>query len=176
MFSHPFPAIRAVFALVLIPVTALFAETPSAPPPALPINHEFDFWLGDWDVVTPDGKPAGTNRVESVSGGRGLLENWVAHPAAGGGNGKSLNCYNAAKQQWQQFWVGSGGGVLELAGGFADGKMVLTGTHRVGGRNFTERISWRLNPDGTVRQYWEQSPDGGKTWNPIFEGIYRRKR
>ncbi len=154
------------------------APAPVAPPPAQrqppAVNHDFDFWIGDWKVTTPDGKPAGTNRIDSVAGGRGLYENWEGDPAAGGGNGKSLNAYNPAKKQWQQFWVGGGGNVLELAGGLVEGKMVLTGEHDVRGRHLTERITWTPNADGSVRQLWDQSADGGKTWTTVFDGLYSK--
>lgn len=38
------------------------------------------------------------------------------------------------------------------------------------GRPRTERITWTPNADGTVRQHWEQSTDGGKTWTTAFDG------
>lgn len=63
----------------------------------------------------------------------------------------------------QQFWVGTGGGVLELAGGIVDGSMVLTGEHKERGQSIRKKITWTPNPDGSVRQHWEQSTDGGKT-------------
>lgn len=145
-------------------------------PPALPPeSHQFDFWIGDWDVTTPDGKPAGTSKIESIADGAGLLENWIGYPAPTGGTGKSLNVYNLAQKQWQQFWVGTGGGVLELAGGIVDGSMVLAGETKVRGQTTREKITWTPNPDGSVRQHWEQSTDGGKTWTEAFDGLYRRK-
>lgn len=166
------PVLRILMAglfLGVVSAPAVRAQTkPPAPPPA---SHDFDFWLGEWNVTTPAGKPAGTSRIESIAGGWGLLENWTG---SGGGTGKSLNTYNAARQQWQQFWVGTGG-VLELAGGLADGKMVLSGTHVVRGQALVERITWTPNADGTVRQFWEQSKDGGQTWTPQFDGLYRKK-
>jgi hypothetical protein len=153
------------------------APAQTTPPPARPPeSRQFDFWVGEWDVTDPDGKPAGTNTVEAIAGGAGLLENWTGDPAAGGGSGKSLNTYNVAKGQWQQFWVGSGGGVLELAGALVNDSMVLTGEHDVRGRHFTERITWTPNRDGTVRQHWEQSSDGGKSWQTVFDGLYRKKK
>ncbi len=33
---------------------------------------------------------------------------------------------------------------------------------------------WTLLPDGRVRQFFEQSDDGGETWAPWFEGFYTR--
>jgi len=38
-----------------------------------------------------------------------------------------------------------------------------------------QRIRWRPDPDRGVFQQWEQSSDGGKTWQTRFEGSYRRK-
>ena len=49
----------------------------SSPPPLPPEARQFDFWAGDWDVTSPDGQPAGTNRIEAIAGGAGLLENWT---------------------------------------------------------------------------------------------------
>jgi hypothetical protein len=157
--------------LLLLLILNAAAQTP---PPALPPeSRQFDFWLGDWEVTNPAGKPAGTSRIESVAAGGGLLENWTG---ATGYTGRSLNAWNAARKQWQQYWVGSDGGVLELSGGLVDGRMVLAATHEVGGRPRTERITWTPNADGTVRQHWEQSTDGGKTWTTAFDGLYRKKQ
>ena len=41
------------------------------------------------------GKPAGTNRIESVMKGCGLLEQWTS---AGGGHGTSLNFYDSTHE------------------------------------------------------------------------------
>jgi hypothetical protein len=38
-----------------------------------------------------------------------------------------------------------------------------------------ERISWTPQPDGTVRQLWEQSADGSR-WRVVFDGRYVRQR
>ncbi len=149
------------------------AQTPPAPPPLPPESRQFDFWLGEWNVTNPAGKAAGQSRIEAIAGQAALLENWTG--AGGGFTGKSLNAYNAPKKQWQQFWVDNTGGVLELSGGLVDGRMVLTGEHDVRGGHRTERITWTPNPDGSVRQHWEQSTDGGKTWVTAFDGLYRKK-
>jgi hypothetical protein len=37
------------------------------------------------------------------------------------------------------------------------------------------RITWYDNDDGTVRQHWQVSKDGGKTWNTAFDGLYRKQ-
>lgn len=140
--------------------------------PLPPESRQFDFWVGEWTVTTPDGKPAGSSRIELIANKGGLLENWEG---AGGSSGKSLNAYNRSRKQWQQFWVGTGGSVLELNGGLVDGRMILSAEHAVGGKPTLERITWTPNADGTVRQHWEQSVDGGKTWTTAFDGLYRKK-
>jgi hypothetical protein len=38
------------------------------------------------------------------------------------------------------------------------------------------RVAWYDNPDGTVRQWWESSTDGGATWETAFDGLYRKKK
>lgn len=143
------------------------------PPPVLPSEaRQFDFWIGEWDVTNPAGKLAGTNKIESIAAGAGLLENWTG---ATGFTGRSLNAWNAARKQWQQYWVGSDGGVLELVGGIVEGRMVLSAEREVRGQRRLERITWTPHADGTVRQHWEQSTDGGKTWTTAFDGLYRKR-
>lgn len=149
---------------------SLAAQSLPAPPTEA---QQFDFWLGEWDVITPAGKKAGTNRIEKMAGGWGLLENWTG---AGGYEGKSLNSWLPEKRQWQQFWVGTGG-ALELRGGINDqGEMVLEGKSiGADGLETLERITWTPNADGTLRQHWQQSTDRGATWMTAFDGLYRRK-
>src|ERR1700730_9605975 len=94
--------------------SAAFAQTP-VPKPAVtcasePERHRFDFWIGEWDVTTPAGSPAGRSSIQSVSGGCALLENWTSLK---GGTGKSLNASNPFIKQWQQFWIGQDGQVAE---------------------------------------------------------------
>ncbi len=150
---------------------SIAAETPPAPAGcAASESHQFDFWIGDWNVVDPAGKVAGHNRIEAIVGGCALAEHW---DGAAGGHGVSYNAYDAPTKTWQQFWVDARGGVLHLSGGLDGKKMVLRST-RPGAH--VDRISWTPNDDGTVRQLWESSEDGGKTWTTAFDGRYERTR
>jgi hypothetical protein len=76
---------------------------------------------------------------------------------------------------WHQTWVDDGGGILYLDGGLHGGAMILAGarTDR-SGKHVTDRITYTRRPDGTVRQWWQVSRDGGKSWATSFDGIYRR--
>ncbi|MEO8430984.1 MAG: hypothetical protein ABI592_05695 [Acidobacteriota bacterium] len=155
-------------------------QEPTAPPrpkPCVSAEHrQFDFWVGSWDVVTPDGKPAGTNEVRSILGGCALQENWVG---VRGVTGTSLNAWDAARGLWHQTWIDNGGFVLYLDGGFAGGRMVLSSAKKVaGGADVVNRVTWE-RIDGSadrVRQLWESSLDGGKTWKVAFDGTYVRRK
>ena len=54
--------------------------------------------------------------------------------------------------------------------------MVLEGKRPAPGGNgvVQHRISWTPNEDGSVKQLWEASQDGGESWNVIFDGLYMR--
>lgn len=164
--------LRWLLPLALLMPLLMHADALPASPPIPPEVHQFDFWLGEW-TVTEGGKPAGNSRIQSVAGGRGLLENWEG---TDGSSGKSLNTYNGAHRQWQQFWVDNAGGVLELAGGLSGRSMVLANAVTTrDGKPLRNRITWTPNDDGTVRQLWETSRDDGKTWQTSFDGLYRRR-
>jgi hypothetical protein len=105
-----------------------------------------------------------------------MTESWTG---AGGFSGSSLNAWDADRKKWHQTWMDSGGGVLQLEGGWADGKMVLTGesiTEGKPGETTINRISWTPLPDGRVRQLWEASADKGKTWTVAFDGYYTKAK
>jgi hypothetical protein len=167
--------ILAVAAVAACPLAAS-AQTPlPAPTPkpcAQPEDRQFDFWLGAWNVTDPAGKPQGTNRITSELGGCVLQEHWSG---TDGSRGTSFNHYDRARKVWHQTWVDNGGGILQLDGGRRNGSMVLAGDRRArNGKTVTDRITFTPRPDGSVRQWWQASRDGGATWSTVFDGIYRR--
>jgi hypothetical protein len=136
-------------------------------------HHQFDFWLGDWDVSSPQGAPAGTNRVERLLEGCALQEHWEA---ADGSKGTSLSSYDAVVRRWRQTFVDDTGQVLVLEGEFKDGRMVLQGEKAMGRqKGALQRIIWQQVGD-KVRQRWDISQDDGKSWSLLFEGLYTKKR
>jgi hypothetical protein len=165
---------------ILAAVLLLQQTPPQQTPPKLPPcdsraeAKQFDFWVGEWDVFV-NGKLAGSNRIEKILNGCVLQENW--EPAGGGGTGKSWNWYDIGDRKWHQLWLASGGAPqLSLSGGLKDGAMTYEGTS-IGpaGATIHNRLQFSKLPDGRVRQFWQQSPDGGKTWTTAFDGEYRPK-
>ena len=144
--------------------------------------HDFDFWIGDWDVFGPEGTQVGRNTITSMfatpSASGMLHEHWHGN---GGVEGRSINAYDATRGRWHQTWMDSTGDMLVLEGGLVDGAMVLESLASDEGDTPTaerQRITWTRvsDPDGAeVRQLWESSNDGGATWTVAFDGWYRRR-
>jgi hypothetical protein len=153
------------------------APSPAATPQinascSAPQYRQFDFWLGQWDLVGTDGKKAAEDKVVQVLGGCALQENWTG---AKSGQGLSFSAYDPATRHWHQTLMDDSGAVLKLEGEFADGKMILVGqrpSQKEKGVTITHRIAWNTLPDHRVKQYWEASTNGGRTWRPVFEGYY----
>jgi hypothetical protein len=140
---------------------------------AVPGGHAFDFWVGDWDVTNAGGQTLGTNRIERDMNGFLIREHWQS---ANGGEGKSFAYYILSEQRWRHIWVADNGWVTERdatpteRGVRLEGDTIDPGKPRVRSRELLER-----NDDGTLRQFIEQSTDGGATWTTTFDGIYRRR-
>lgn len=135
-----------------------------------PEHDQFDFWVGTWDVFNPEGEKAGENVIEKRHAGCALVENWSG---TSGSSGTSVNFYDTQTGRWHQTWMGSWGQALFLNGGLDEGgSMVLASDPDVSPIN---RITWTPNDDGTVRQHWQISEDGGETWETAFDGTYVRR-
>ncbi len=136
--------------------------------------RQFDFWQGQWDVTSAGtASPSASNEISRKHGGCVLLEQYVA----GAFTGMSLNFYDANTQKWHQTWMSNSGGALNIEGGLNEkGQMVLSDADLPSSKitNTINRITWTPNPDGSVRQFWENSADGGETWSVAFDGLYTK--
>ncbi len=135
---------------------------------------EFDFWIGEWDVHTADGTFAGSNTISRAERGCVLLEQWTGNS---GSTGMSINYIDGVSGQWVQNWRAAGGSQIDIHGGLTEDGMLLVGKIHYLTNSTTQdfRGLWTLLPDGRVRQFFEQSNDGGESWAPWFEGFYTRK-
>jgi tetratricopeptide (TPR) repeat protein len=136
-------------------------------------SRQLDFWIGKWDVLTPQDQKAGINIIEPFADGCGLLENWTA---TGAGSGKSINYYDTSTQKWYQFWIGSGGGALRYSGSFKDGAMRFEGETVSNGKKVLHRLTFSKIDENTVRQFAELSNDEGKTWTVSYDFKYVRMK
>ena len=141
-------------------------------------NRQFDFWLGQWTVVTSTGaRPAGDSRIELILGDCVVQENWTSAGNTGY-SGKSYNIYNTALQRWEQYWVDNAGGNIFFYGGLKDGIMDYWTDElpQPDGKKLKRHLQFlKLGPD-TVRQFSQGSNDNGKTWFVEYDFTYNRKK
>jgi hypothetical protein len=115
-----------------------------------------------------------------MAGGCAILENWTSNSglhAPGGYEGKSINFIDPTSHNWRQVWAGSGQdvGIFE-DGGYRDGAMRFSyrKTNPQGQPVEGHFIFFNLGPN-RVRQFLDQSTDGGKTYSTVYDFIYLRR-
>ncbi len=134
-------------------------------------HDDFDFWVGNWNVVKPDGTLAGTNTISKIQDGCIIKENYKS--AAGNYTGTSYNFYNLQTKQWEQIWIDNQGQSLHLKGNREGNKMILMSDEiaNSNGVLYVNKITWTINLNNTVRQHWEVSSDT-KKWTTVFDAVY----
>lgn len=170
---------KTFFLSFLLVFGLLFSDTLSAQNENCPCcteNHRaFDFWIGEWEVVNPNGSAAGFNRIEKIQGQCALQENWTS--ARAGFTGTSYNYYNQAEDRWEQLWIDNAGTQLKLYGNRTGNQMILSSEpfEREDGKAYVNRITWTANADGSVRQLWEVL-QGEEVVQVAFDGLYKKVR
>ena len=150
----------------------------AAPAPAAPCSgaqyRQFDFWVGDWDVFdfSAPGQRLARVTVEPILKGCGVLETYADGE---GQEGRSFSIYDASRRVWHQTWITNHGQLLMIEGGFKSGRMELAGSDLAayGGPRRLVRGSWQAIAGG-VREIGLRSVDGGTTWVPWFDLMFRR--
>lgn len=165
----------------VLPLTMLSQATPDSlqkRQPALcaaPEIHQFDFWIGSWDVFNEKGQPGGKNTISPVADGCALHEAWTAP----GENGESFSMYDPTTKRWHQTWVDNRSNLWMIDGGMVGNSMVMTRTApsktdpKV---TVLHRWTWTPSDKDHVRQLYDVSTDGGKTWQILFDGRYVRRK
>ena len=136
--------------------------------------RQFDFWLGEWDVVTSDGhNPAGSSSIQLLLDQCVLLENWT-----GGGTGKSFNHFDTRTKKWIQDWVDSQSQSVHFEGGVEkDGVMhYYADDFDAQGKPIKRHMQFFNLDKDHVRQWSQQSSDGGKTWHTQYDFLYIRRK
>lgn len=138
-------------------------------------NRAFDFWVGEWDVFqTGTDFQVGKQKIEKVSGGCAILENWTATSVPG--EGKSMNFLSPKTGRWEQVWMGSGGVYLNYYNGeYKDSAMRYEGDGvDKEGKKLLFRLTYFNSGRDNLRQLLERSGDGGKTWTSVYDFSYKR--
>ncbi|MEL6724209.1 MAG: hypothetical protein AAFP81_15990 [Pseudomonadota bacterium] len=161
----------ALIGVLLAVAPNALAQEQTPPPCSSEAFQQFDFWLGNWDVTTPDGTHAGTNQITREENGCLILERWTS---VNGGTGQSYNFYNPGTEKWRQVWVGQGS-MIDYEGGLTEtGSMKLIGTitYVASGAQASFTGEWTENEDGSITQHFEQYDAETDTWSTWFTGRY----
>ena len=169
---------RPLFALIaaagLLAGTAAAAETPKRCDDAE--YRRFDFWIGDWDTfdlpITPASKSIARNRVDAILDGCVIREDYDQFD---GHRGQSFTIYDAQRKVWHQSWVTNRGELLILEGTRSGGRITLEGEQIDAKGRHRVRTSWEPQGDD-VRETATASEDGGKSWKPVFDILFRRHK
>jgi hypothetical protein len=143
------------------------------PPGDAPEAKQFDFWIGEWELVWDGGH--GKNVIRKILDGRVIEECFDGTPSIPL-VGRSLTVHNAQYGRWDQTWVDNQGSYLMFMGEWddVDQRMVLERDDLVGGQHIKQRMVWHnITPDA-LDWSWERSEDGGMSWQVEWAVHYQR--
>jgi hypothetical protein len=134
---------------------------------------QFDFWRGKWNVQGPAGLINSTSVITRELDGCVIMEDFIFN---GGFQGRSLNIYDSRDDRWYQSFVDNTTGNYRLVGGLEGAEMVMNAdqpafTPGAGVRQRKSRVVWTALEDGSVRQTFDESFDGGPVTR-TFDGLY----
>ena len=169
---------RVVWVIALLPCVAaslgFAAQNPQRSPCTTSEHRQFDFWAGDWDAFDVDNPAEKVARVhvDLILDGCVLRE---SYEGADGHQGQSFSMYDSSRNIWHQSWVTNRGELLIVEGHGRAGEMVLSGTEQTTNGPKMVRGTWKEVNEG-VRETAVTSVDGGKSWKPWFDLLFRRHK
>jgi len=176
--------------LLLLSAIALsfFPGGVSAQGPCTGAARDFDFWIGEWDVLNrnrPDAENRwydtgfATNRVYPIAAGCGIVEHWRGDAYGEFLERFSLRAFNPNTGQWELalLWPSNGQprfGVLR--GGFRHnrGEFFSMSLGPQGDTTFTRFTFSDITPESVM---WQDgtSKDGGMSWSSSWIMEYSRR-
>jgi hypothetical protein len=155
----------------LIPAPALATETQSCS--ANPISRELDYWLGTWTVSYPGGPKGSTSKVELQLDSCLFVEHWGD---SNGHQGENVFAYGKDDETWHGLFADNRGRLhVFVEGTVAAGMAEFLGPGRgEDGGTVLSRIRVIRIDANSLKQTWEKSVDGGRTWKTEFGLDYIR--
>jgi hypothetical protein len=161
-------------------------DPPAGPPCQAPEYHQFDFWLGTWDIeqdiLTEDGSYArfpAKNRVEAVASGCAVVEHWrgtvqfywEGMEAPDSLYGLSVRSFDDARGEWSIYWLDSRHPSFgdPFVGGFDNGLGTFTRrVRRLDGTVSLSRIVFEPVDATSVEWNLDVSADDGERWTTVW--------
>ena len=136
--------------------------------------HDFDFWIGRWDVTDPSDGTSGRNTIRRILGGK-VLEESFTFPGPDGKpyRGRS-HTVHVDGRGWCQTWVDSGGLYLDFVGGMVDEVMRLERRTVVGDAPMRQRMEWSCITTESLIWRWLRAPADSDDFELLWQLDYRR--
>jgi hypothetical protein len=163
-------AIFLIFAVTALGNVAVAEDTKT--PCTSTEYRQFDFWAGDWDVfdIEKSGPAVAHTRVDRILEGCVLREDYQG---TDGHRGQSFTIFDHTRKVWHQTWVTNRGELVVIEGRMENGEIVLSGEDYTAGT----LVRGRWKPEnGNVRESAVTSNDGGRTWKPWFDLMFRPRK
>jgi hypothetical protein len=134
-----------------------------------PVYHQYDYFVGRWNVYNHSGKQFATDVVSRELDGCALLEQWHGKTTQGAG----YSAYEPHTKRWVQTFFTNDGQVLVFHGSMTARGMLFTGEdYTSSGAPERDKVLFRPLKGGGFEEYWTVSPDGSR-WNVVFDGFFR---
>jgi len=134
--------------------------------------HEFDFWLGEWDLYWNDSLK-GTNTITKEH--NGLVIHEVFSDSKTGFKGESWSVYVAKDKKWKQTWVDDSGSYIHLEGMYTKTGMVLFSDDVKKGKRVKYCMRFTNIKDNSFDWEWSSMTEGEKDWKILWAIQYKRK-
>lgn len=166
-----------IVAFLVLPTLLVNAQEDNGDPCESAALHEFDFWLGEWQVFDKEtGKLIAYDRIEKDFGNCVVLQRWTslddtfrAESTPSRMRGMSLSGHNG--NEWVQIWADNMGGTVVLRGGLDQGAMVLESKETSYG--FYYRYTYAPQSDGSVHAFGSTAPEGTDEWTKDWDLVYK---
>ena len=162
---------------LFIPFVTLYSFTGLAQEEEL--SSAFDFWVGKWDLTWEDSNGnvgKGINNIVKILDGKVIQENFEAlEGALKGFKGTSISVYSQKSKSWHQAWADNQGGYFDFVGEIDSEKKIFKTREIVkDGKKVVQRMVFYDIRNDTMTWDWENSNDGGKSWQLLWRINYKK--
>ena len=140
-----------------------------------PEAQKFDFWVGEWNVYNQLDVKIGESKIEKILKDAVILESWTG---GSGNTGKSFNHFHIESGKWVQYWVDQSSDRIFLEGNYDPAQKAIVFYERIDkdSEKPLRRLTFFNISSDNVRQFSQQSTDGGATWFVEYDFNYVRKK
>ncbi len=184
-------AVQVAFLWTQLPIDSAKSDelTHNLTPPSVPqtqarnLSDDFNFWLGEWNTeasTAPDWQTRqGKDVVQSHLEGK-LLEEVFTKGASKENFQRGYLFYLQREQKWQHMIYDVNWGEYRFLGGptaNADGEpMIVLESPDDDTRPGKRRETFSNITEDSFDYLWEESRDGGKTWQAMWKVKYKRAK